>query len=38
MKLDEERDVRARLKPKRGSNAECLQAIYDLIKRHLSQV
>lgn len=36
MKLDEERDGRARLKPKRGGTAERLQVIYDLIERHLS--
>ena len=36
MKLDEERDGRARLNPKRGSTAERLQAIHDLIERHLS--
>jgi hypothetical protein len=36
MKLDEERDGRARLKPKRGSTAERLLVIYDQIERHLS--
>lgn len=36
MKLDEERDGRARLKPKRGSTAERLQAVYDQIEGHLS--
>jgi len=36
MKLDEERDGRARLKPKRGSTAERLMAIYEHIERHLS--
>jgi hypothetical protein len=36
MKLDEERDGRARLKPKRGSTAERLLAIYNLVEQHLS--
>ena len=36
MKLDEERDGRARMKPKRGSTAERLLVIYDQIERHLS--
>lgn len=36
MKLDEERDGRARLKPKRGSTAARLLVIYDQIERHLS--
>jgi hypothetical protein len=36
MKLDEERDGRARLKPKRGSTAERLLAVHDLIEQHLS--
>lgn len=36
MKLDEERDGRARIKPKRGSTAERLLAIHDLIEQHLS--
>jgi hypothetical protein len=36
MKLDEERDGRARMKPKRGSTAERLLAIHDLIEQHLS--
>ena len=36
MKLDEERDGRAGLKPKRGSTAERLLAIHDLIEHHLS--
>lgn len=36
MRLDEERDGRPRMKPKRGSTAERLQAIYDMIEQHLS--
>ena len=36
MKLDEERDGRARIAPKRGSTAERLQVIYDRIEGHLS--
>lgn len=36
MKLDEERDGRARIKPKRGSTAERLLAVHDLIEQHLS--
>lgn len=36
MKLDEERDGRERLTPKRGSTAARLAAIYDKLERHLS--
>ena len=35
MKLDEERDGRPRLKPKRGSTADRLLTIYRNIERHL---
>lgn len=35
MKLDEERDGRARTKPKRGSMAERLLVIYEHIEQHL---
>lgn len=36
MKLDEERDGRARVRPKRGSTAERLMVIYEQIEQHLS--
>lgn len=36
MKLDEERDGRARTKPKRGSSAERILALYQRIEDHLS--
>ena len=36
MKLDEERDGRARMKPKRGSTAERLLVVYKQIEQHLS--
>jgi hypothetical protein len=36
MKLDEERDGRARTKPRRGSTAERLQELYQRIEDHLS--
>jgi hypothetical protein len=36
MKLDEERDGKPRTKPKRGSTAERLAAIYDRIADHLA--
>lgn len=36
MKLDEERDGKPRMKPKRGSTAERLLTIYQRIEDHLS--